>query len=218
MPGPLPSASVGQDVPMGEPLQNLRERKKARTRESLREAALELFARRGFDRTTVDDIAEACEVSPRTFFRYFATKEDVLYADDPTWRDVVLAEIAERPVHEAPFAALRAAMLVVAHDYERDRDKLAVRVRIVAESPQLQIYRAVRQQGWEADVVNALEQRSGVRGAQARHELELLAAIGIDALRVTLNAWLVDGRGPGLVTRLDRAFARLASGLESDTT
>ena len=83
----------------------LRERKKARTREALQEAAMERFARQGFDGTTVEEIAEACEVSPRTFFRYFPTKEDVLFADAAARRERLLEVIAERPVEEPAFEA-----------------------------------------------------------------------------------------------------------------
>src|ERR1035438_9725222 len=85
----------------------LRERKKARTRASLREHALRLFREQGYQATTVEQIAAAAEVSPSTFFRYFPTKEDVVLQDD---LDVRMLEALERqPADLGPVAALRAA-------------------------------------------------------------------------------------------------------------
>ncbi len=85
----------------------LRERKKARTRAALREHALRLFREQGYHATTVEQIAEAAEVSPSTFFRYFPTKEDVVLQDD---FDVLGTETFEaQPAELSPIAAFRAA-------------------------------------------------------------------------------------------------------------
>jgi AcrR family transcriptional regulator len=92
----------------------LRERKKARTRAAIREHALRLFREQGYDATTVEQIADAAEVSPSTFFRYFPTKEDVVLQDDmeSRWAEALQAQ----PPELGPIAALRAAMLdVFAH-------------------------------------------------------------------------------------------------------
>jgi AcrR family transcriptional regulator len=193
----------------------LRERKKARTREALQEAAIERFSRQGFDGTTVEEIAEACEVSPRTFFRYFATKEDVLFADAAARRERLLAVIAERPVDEPAFGALRAAMRTLTADYRDDRDALVTRSKIVAASPHLQAYKAEHQHGWEAEVVEVLERRALVqRERVARQDLQLVTAVTTAALRVALDAWVADSSAPDLGVLLDDAFARLASGFE----
>jgi AcrR family transcriptional regulator len=86
----------------------LRERKKARTRAAIREHALRLFRERGYHATTVEQIAEAAEVSPSTFFRYFPTKEDVVLQDD---FDVIAVEAFEaQPASLSPIAAFRAAV------------------------------------------------------------------------------------------------------------
>ncbi|MFD9500568.1 TetR family transcriptional regulator [Streptomyces sp. NPDC060035] len=89
----------------------LRERKKQRTREALLHAALELFTTQGYDRTTVDEIVDAVEVSQRTFFRYFANKEAVAFAVQEMGESHFLAELRQRPAEEAPFEAMRRATL-----------------------------------------------------------------------------------------------------------
>jgi AcrR family transcriptional regulator len=97
------------DVP-GDALKTcgLRERKKARTRASLREHALRLFREQGYPETTVEQIAEAAEVSPSTFFRYFPTKEDVVLQDD--FDPIAIEKFEAQPPELSPIAALRAAM------------------------------------------------------------------------------------------------------------
>jgi AcrR family transcriptional regulator len=86
----------------------LRERKKARTRAAIREHALRLFREQGYSGTTVEQIAEAAEVSPATFYRYFPTKEDVVLQDD---LDVLAFQTFEQqPPELGPLAAMRAAM------------------------------------------------------------------------------------------------------------
>jgi len=90
------------------PQVGLRERKKARTRASLREHALRLFREQGYQATTVEQIAAAAEVSPSTFFRYFPTKEDVVLRDDLD--DRILEALARQPASLTPVAAFRAAM------------------------------------------------------------------------------------------------------------
>ena len=87
---------------------SLRERKKARTRASIREHALRLFRDQGYDATTVEQIAAAAEVSPSTFFRYFPTKEDVVLRDDLD--DRMFEAFQRQPPSLTPIAALRAAI------------------------------------------------------------------------------------------------------------
>ncbi|MGW3627941.1 TetR/AcrR family transcriptional regulator [Streptomyces sp. NPDC000880] len=89
----------------------LRERKKQRTRDALVRAALELFTTKGYEQTTVDEIADAVEVSQRTFFRYFANKEEAAFAVQQLAESHIISAVRERPAQEGPFEALRNAVL-----------------------------------------------------------------------------------------------------------
>jgi AcrR family transcriptional regulator len=92
-------------------METLRERKKQRTRDALVRAAFELFTSQGYDATTVDEIAEAVDVSQRTFFRYFAGKEDAALAVQRLTEEHFHAAVRARPPHEPPLEALRRAVL-----------------------------------------------------------------------------------------------------------
>jgi len=88
-----------------------REAHKAATRQALQEAADRLFAERGFEKTTVRDIVEAAGVTERTFFRYFAGKQELILDDALAWVDVLRQLIVERPPSEDPVTAVRRAVL-----------------------------------------------------------------------------------------------------------
>ncbi|MEU3616546.1 TetR family transcriptional regulator [Streptomyces sp. NPDC006872] len=92
-------------------METLRERKKQRTRDALLRAALELFTSQGYERTTVDEIAEAVDVSQRTFFRYFAGKDEAALALVEMSVARFVEAVRARPPHEAPLEALRQAVL-----------------------------------------------------------------------------------------------------------
>jgi AcrR family transcriptional regulator len=88
----------------------LRERKKQRTREAIVKAAFELFAQRGFDRTTIADIAEAAEIAPRTFFAYFPSKDDVVFHDFERRHAMVASWLRDREPGTNAIDALRAGI------------------------------------------------------------------------------------------------------------
>jgi AcrR family transcriptional regulator len=88
----------------------LRERKKQRTRERIVEAALELFDERGFDGTTIADIAEAAEIAPRTFFSYFPSKDDVVFHDFEASHAMVASWLRDREPGANAIDALRAGL------------------------------------------------------------------------------------------------------------
>ncbi|MFC5216780.1 TetR family transcriptional regulator [Streptomyces coerulescens] len=92
-------------------METLRERKKQRTRDALLRTALELFTSQGYEHTTVDDIAAAVDVSQRTFFRYFAGKEEAALALQDMTVAHFLDAVRARPLHEPPMEALRQAVL-----------------------------------------------------------------------------------------------------------
>src|SRR5438876_1659456 len=89
----------------------LRERKKQRTRETIARAARELFAERGYHATTLPDIAEAADVSTRTIFAYFPSKEDILFSDFPLMKEALAQALAERPEGEEALETVRAFIL-----------------------------------------------------------------------------------------------------------
>jgi AcrR family transcriptional regulator len=191
----------------------LRERKKAQTSEALQAAALHLFTVQGFERTTVEEIADACDVSPRTFFRYFPTKQDVLFGDSEDRCSEMLAVLADQPADTAPLAAVRVAVMTIADRYEKQRELLTARMAIVNATPSLRVDKADRHRGFEDAVLAALEARASA-SPQPSLELRLVASTGMAALRAALDAWLAGPAASSLRSIVTDAFDRLARGLD----
>jgi AcrR family transcriptional regulator len=109
----------------------LRERKKQRTRETIARAARELFAERGYHATTLPEIAEAADVSTRTIFAYFPSKEDILFSDFPSMKEALEQALAERPDGEDALETVRKFILSL---HELERSDLDVKMRVCIEN------------------------------------------------------------------------------------
>jgi AcrR family transcriptional regulator len=171
----------------------LRARKKERTRDELAAAALALFDEHGFDGATIEAIAAAAEVSPRTFFRYFPTKEDVLFGGDAgaggEREALVMAALRHHPGAESPRVVLRDVMQALVATYETELPTLLLRKRVIAASPALRTRAIERRHTWEAAVVEALRDRFG-RDPGTTFELRVTVAAITAGMQVAIDAWL----------------------------
>lgn len=198
--------------PARRPTGGLRERKKQRTQAELMDAALRLFSERGFERVTIDDIAEEVEVSPRTFFRYFASKEEVVFADADEYLETLRAILRDRPVDEAPLVAVRTAIFGLVNNYESDRDSIFRRVRIAAETPSLQARGLQRQEQWSEAIAGSLYERLGLDPVSDLRP-RLIASCAVAALRVAVEAWVAGGGAEALPDLISDALDFVTHGL-----
>jgi AcrR family transcriptional regulator len=208
------TATTGSTPP---PRESLRERHRKRTLAELEQVALQLFAERGFDAVTVDDIAAEANVARRTFFRYFASKDEVLFADHRNQLDALREALAARPVDEPPLTALRRAILSMADSYEEDRERLLHRAKILAATPSLRSRGLDRQRAGEQAVTDLVAEWLGVDPTRDLRPA-IVAAATLAALRVALNAWLADGGTAHLPTLAAEALDLLDGGLQHCVT
>ena len=188
-----------------------RERKKLQTRRALQRAAVQLVAKRGFEHVTVEDIADAVDVSRRTFFNYFASKEEALIGQDPEAAERVREALLARPDVEPPLESLQVVLGDVAAEIASDReDWLAHRTLIRAEPRLLSAHLA----GWaafERALVHAVAERTGCDPERDLYPA-LVVASAVGATRVALMRWRTRGKAP-LRTLVAEAFEALAAGL-----
>jgi AcrR family transcriptional regulator len=171
---------------------------------------MRLFAERGYDEVTVEEIADVCELSPRTFFRYFGTKEDVLFAGTELRRALFLDALADQPAGAGPFEAIEGASRALAAHYEPDREALRTRARIVEAAPSLRSRNAGFPPQWDHDVREQLRVSRRAVG-MSDLELRLVTGAAMTALRVCIEEWIASDRE--LSDLIDAAFGSLAAGL-----
>ncbi|HEY5698879.1 MAG TPA: TetR family transcriptional regulator [Acidimicrobiales bacterium] len=191
----------------------LRERKKAQTRRALTAAAIRLSIERGSpDRVTVEEISEAADVSPRTFFNYFSSKEDAVLGVDPERRTELRAELELRPADEAPVEALRAALLSTAEGIDENAELWAQRLQLVREHPTLSAGYVASFADFERGMVEAMAARLGL-DPDADLYPAVVVATALTIMRVTVKHWQATDADTPLADLLDVAFDQLADGL-----
>ena len=207
-----PTGILGAMRKAVEAAQGLRERKKARTREAIIEAALDLFERNGYDATTVEEIAAAAEVSPRTFFRYFESKLDLVMARSGEKHAGLGLLLADRPAGEGPVEAVREAMR--AELAAQLADPLVRReFQVMLTTPSLRILAREHFYEEEAEMVPAVADRLGRRDDDL--VAQVAAGVIASALWVAVNRWVVEGADlDRLDPMIDAAFAVLTEGVE----
>jgi AcrR family transcriptional regulator len=193
--------------------EGLRERKKLRVRTQLTEAALALFSEHGFEATTVDDIVEKVEVSRRTFFRYFDSKEDVVLDFTDRVGEEVRASLVARPPGEPPLTAVRHALAALVAVYSADRDRALLLARLATESPAIRARRLDKQAGWQPWLAGEIARRLLL--APDRDLLpQLIAAITLAVVEVAVRIWLADRGRTSLGALVDNAFDAIEAGLD----
>jgi AcrR family transcriptional regulator len=188
----------------------LRERKKARTREAIIDAALDLFASRGFDATTIEDIAAAADVSPRTFFRYFDSKVDLVMAHNEAHGDKVAPLVAARPASEGPLEALRQVMQQMLLELLAD-PSVVREFQVMMSAPTLRNMAREHFYEEEAELVSAFAARLGTDDTDLT--ANVMAAAAASAIWAVIERWLAEGTDvERLPPMLDEAFCLLEQG------
>jgi AcrR family transcriptional regulator len=178
--------------------------------------ALRLFTEQGYAQTTVEEIADAAAISPRTFFRYFPTKEDVVLWDeyDPQIGELLAARPEEEPVAESFRAIIRETLGGL---LRRDPDELLTRVRLLSSVPELRSRFLEMQASWlsssegqSSELAATLARRHSVPDdRQLRVTLGALSA----AVTIAIDEWQRDGGKSDLLSLFDQTVDALATGI-----
>jgi AcrR family transcriptional regulator len=186
--------------------EGLRERKRRQTRERITEAALTLFLERGFEATTVDDIAEAADVSKRSFFDYFPTKEDVVQAWQDEFGADLAAAILARPASEPLTKVVEEALISTVKAGMADPRNLAIG-ELIHGTPALRARDHLKYAKLEQVVAEALSERA--KGQSDRLRARLIAMITVGGLRVGGEAWRERTQNESIETFARRLFKTL---------
>jgi AcrR family transcriptional regulator len=167
---------------------------------------MELYAERGYEQTTVAEIAQRAGLTARTFFRYFADKREVLFSGSEALGEKLDAALAAAPASATPLAAVAEALGAVADVIGEDRDFSRRRQAVISANPELQERELIKLAGWSAALADGLVRR-GVDEPTA----SLAAHTGGAAFRVAFERWLADPGDRSLADTLRDSFGQLST-------
>ena len=206
------TAARSDQVKNANPRPGLRERKRARTFAEIQREALRLFVAQGYEQTTIEQIAEAVEVSPSTIFRYFPTKEDLVLTDE--YDALILTSLAAGPRGEPGVTAMRRALTQTLADVvEQDASMFLMRGRLMLGVPALR----ARLWGFLQENEAVLCQIFAAQSGRDPEDFELRVAAGaiIGGIMAALTEWVQSDGQAHMGALLDRALHLLEAGLAS---
>ena len=203
--GSSPTPAVPDGASRGRPA--------ATSRQDVARAALDLFARQGYDETTVDEIAAAVGISRRTFFRYYESKPDVVWGEFDAELGRLRDRLAEAPDSEPLMDVLRRSVIATNRFGAGELDELRIRIVLISTVPTLVAHSAVRYEEWCEVVAGFAAGRLGGSPGDLAPQTVARAALG--AAMAAFACW-ARSEGGDLVAEVDRAFRLLATGFADD--
>ncbi len=188
----------------------VREARKQLTSRELILAAFELFGRQGYDETTVEQIADRVGISKRTFFRYFANKEDLVLGNLEHTAGLLAAAMWERPLSEDPWLSLRRSFDFFVEATTEEPDRVCDNLRIMQSSPALKATQLGKLQHWQAALVPELSRRLAKDGDEADMRAAAMAGAALACMDAAMNAWFLHGGERNLGPMLDTAMESVA--------
>lgn len=193
----------------------IRQRKKRETRKAISRAALRLALEHGPEAVTVEAISQEADVSPRTIFNYFASKEDAILGVDPTHAQRLEERFAARPIDEAPLRSLRSVLLDASEELSADIGEWRQRLQLVRQYPSsLFAAHAARFTANESALIRLVALRLNVNPANDLRPA-LLVSAALAALRSATDVWETSDRAVQLEALIEQAFSLLETGLRS---
>jgi AcrR family transcriptional regulator len=203
--------------------EGLRQRKRRETRAALSQAAIRLCIQRGWENVTVDEIAEAANVSPRTFRNYFSTKAEAVAAVHLERMLRIADELRARPADEQLWTAITNS---VCAPFEspgqkgkevKDAGRLMDRIRILSTEPAFHGEILKASASAQSELAKTIAERIGATSANDLYP-QLVAAVVIAVVGVVSSRWLRDGPSGSIVPLMRTAFDMVAAGLSEDRT
>lgn len=187
----------------------LRARKKRLAQTALEEAGLRLFQQQGYEQTSIHEITDAAMMSPRTFFRYFSSKEDLLFAPTQAALDEGIRYLQQVSSTESPRAALTTIFTHLAGLYQQQRSKFLVRYQIAMVTPSMASLYLYSLAATEPTLTETL--CAQLATSMNQREMRFLVAIYMTAFRVALELWLEQETTGDLVGLLRENLERLSA-------
>ncbi len=193
-------------IAMTEKVANLREQLKATTRQELTRIGLDLFLQQGFATTTIDQIVAPLGISKRTFFRYFETKEDLVFEWQTEMTPAFVDELNSRPREEAPFKAVSETLFALASRINTNPALAFALMRLLKETPSLAGRDMENRMVWELALAAALMEREGSK-VMPRLKARIIVGMAMTAWTAALDEWYTGGGKAKLRPIMEKAFS-----------